>query len=65
MFLELQPTNQKSDCWVDCYFTTVLGRDAGHAKARPSDGIPVADIVAAWEAPFRSDDPAKGGCPAV
>ena len=60
-----QPSNQSSACWIDCYFTTMLGAQAGHSKVTSADGISLSDVVAAWDAPFASDDPSKGGCPAV
>jgi hypothetical protein len=28
-------------------------------------GVSLDDLVEAWDAPFNSDDAAKGGCPAI
>jgi len=63
----LQPTNTSSTCWVDCFFKAVLGPEGGtEAVTNTSAGIiPLADLLAMWEAPFASDDPAAGGCPAL
>jgi len=58
-----QPTNKTSTCWVDCYFRTLLGKRAGNAVSAPTDGMPLADVRAAWASPFQSDNPAQGGCP--
>eukprot|EP00755_Sulcionema_specki_P014778 Sspe_Gene.57631::Locus_31612_Transcript_2_3_Confidence_0.500_Length_1221::g.57631::m.57631 len=57
-----QPTNTSSTCWIDCFYTTTLGPDA----AKPGGaiaGIPLKDLITAWDAPFASEDPTKGGCP--
>eukprot|EP00035_Acanthoeca_spectabilis_P002609 m.88609 g.88609 ORF g.88609 m.88609 type:complete len:296 (+) comp11658_c0_seq1:82-969(+) len=60
-----QPTNQSSPCWVDCYFSTLLGPDSAHNISLPSAGMPITTIVAAWDAPFNSVDKSKGGCPSI
>jgi hypothetical protein len=60
-----QPTNRSSACWVDCYFRTLLGNNSAHGVASPTDGISVAEVRTLWDAPFESDDPTKGGCPAI
>ena len=60
-----QPLNKTSVCWVDCYYKTLLGAAAGEEVVAKTDGIALAKVVAAWDAAFGSDDPAKGGCPSI
>ena len=60
--------NTSSACWTRCFYDTVFGPNAGstaYPAGGPTVGMPAADIVAAWTAPFESEDPARGGCPAV
>mmetsp|Transcript_63364 Transcript_63364/g.147609 ORF Transcript_63364/g.147609 Transcript_63364/m.147609 type:complete len:321 (+) Transcript_63364:58-1020(+) len=54
--------NVSSPCWVRCFYTAVLGPDAGKPGGKVA-GIPLDSLVQAWTAPFQSDDPARGGCP--
>jgi len=58
-----QPTNRSSTCWTGCYFDTLLGSGSGASRVSNTAGIPINDVVAAWDHPFASDDPAHGGCP--
>ena len=61
-----QPTNQSSACWVNCFFSTVLGPDADHALKKPGNQTGALDIgkmASAWLSGFGSDDPSAGGCP--
>ena len=60
-----QPLNKTSVCWVDCYYRTLLGGGAGERVVAMTDGIAVAEVVAAWDTAFDSDDPAEGGCPNI
>ena len=50
--------------WVGCYESTVLGPTAGRAGGTVG-GMPLSQLVDAWEAPFRSEDTGAGGCPAL
>ena len=43
----------------------MLGPNAGHALAKPAEGLNLQAVRAAWAAPFLSDDPEQGGCPNV
>jgi len=56
-----QKTNTSAPCWVDCFYKAALGPDAGKAGGQVA-GMPVADLIAAWEKPFEPED--EGGCPA-
>jgi hypothetical protein len=56
--------NTSSTCWIECFETTVLGPDAGTPGGAIA-GMPVADLVKAWNAPFDSTDPQLSGCPAL
>eukprot|EP00933_Yihiella_yeosuensis_P055909 TRINITY_DN54869_c0_g1_i1.p1 TRINITY_DN54869_c0_g1~~TRINITY_DN54869_c0_g1_i1.p1 ORF type:complete len:347 (+),score=28.84 TRINITY_DN54869_c0_g1_i1:51-1043(+) len=56
--------NTTSECWTRCFYSTVLGVDAGKPGGAVT-GIPMDDLVHAWEAPFRTDDPLLGGCPGL
>lgn len=61
-----QPRNTTSDCWILCFFQTVLGRDPLHL-AKLTGAVPMTrpEIEEAWIAAFESDDPTNGGCPRV
>eukprot|EP01052_Picozoa_sp_SAG31_P032003 SAG31_NODE_3461_length_4248_cov_1.470234_2_plen_169_part_00 len=56
--------NTSDECWVRCLFVTVLGPASGdhNPKAR---GLSRAEMLEAWGRPFASDDPVRGGCPAL
>ena len=56
--------NTSSPCWIECFYGTVLGPDADRHGGKLA-GMPLADLVAAWNLPFASDDTAIGGCPAI
>lgn len=61
-----QPRNTSSTCWVGCFYETVLGAGAGSGPlSSPQAGMPFDLILKAFEKPFLSSDPSKGGCPAV
>lgn len=57
-------TNSSSPCWVNCFYSTVLGADAGKPGGQVA-GMPLQSLIDAWLSPFDSEDPAKGGCPGV
>jgi len=54
--------NNSSPCWADCFYKTVLGPNSGKAGGAIA-GMSLDSLLAAWKAPFESDDPSKGGCP--
>ena len=56
--------NTSDECWVRCLYVTVLGPASGdhNPKAR---GLSRAEMLEAWGRPFASDDPVRGGCPAL
>lgn len=56
--------NVSSPCWTRCFYRTALGPEAGRAGGAVA-GVPMEALVAAWTAPFWSEDPAQGGCPAL
>lgn len=57
------PTRNTSDvCWISCFYKTVLGPDSGTPGGAVT-GMAISDLVDAWDAPFNSNDPSKGGCP--
>jgi len=72
--------NATDPCWVRGFYQAVMGPDAGtpctetHLPYPPwhvynctysIGGLPVKDLVHYWTAPFESDDPSVGGCPAL
>eukprot|EP00035_Acanthoeca_spectabilis_P006054 m.119968 g.119968 ORF g.119968 m.119968 type:complete len:410 (+) comp13328_c0_seq2:32-1261(+) len=59
------PTDNTTKCWVDCYFDTVLGTGSSTSITDPNAGMSVSTLRDAWTAAFNSEDPSKGGCPAV
>ena len=60
------PRNTSSPCWIGCFYRTILGAEGmlPTGAAYPG-GMPYESLKAAWEAPFASNDPSRGGCPAV
>lgn len=60
-----QPTNSSSACWVTCFYETILGPGGGvpGGVVTPETGMPIDTLIKAWQAPFESDDPFRGGCP--
>jgi len=56
--------NTTDACWITCFYSTLLGPDAGHSGGKV-DGLPLEDLLAAWDAPFSSEDETKGGCKAL
>ena len=60
------PRNTSSPCWIGCFYHTILGAEGmlPTGAAYPG-GMPYESLAAAWEAPFASSDPSRGGCPAV
>ena len=61
-----QPANRSSECWVDCFFETLLGPGAATTLKPPgaqTGAMDVGHLADAWLSGLRHDDPAKGGCP--
>ena len=58
--------NTSSPCWIGCFYRTILGAEGmlPTGAGRPG-GMTYDALAQAWEAPFVSEDPAQGGCPAV
>lgn len=59
--------NTSSPCWIGCFYQTILGPKAMLPTPLPGfldEGMPLEDLVAAWAAPFNSENPKDGGCPA-
>lgn len=56
--------NTSSACWIKCFYATVVGPTAGQPGGTVA-GMPLEVLEQAWEAPFASDDPTKGGCPSI
>ena len=52
--------NTSSTCWIECFESTVLGPDAGTPGGAIA-GMALEDLVAAWNAPFDSDNPQLSG----
>ena len=61
--------NTSSPCWIGCFYRTILGAEGmlptGAGRAASPGGMSYSDLAQAWEAPFASSDPSRGGCPAV
>lgn len=53
-----------SSCFVTCVFKRMLGRSISFPNVSHT-GMSSAELVAPWLAGFDSEDPAKGGCPAL
>ena len=57
--------NTSSPCWAGCFSDAALGPQARHSTKHTDEGMTAAALMAAWSRPFESDDPKRGGCPAV
>ena len=57
--------NATDPCWIRGFYTAVLGPDASRPIGWKVGGLPMEELMRMWEAPFTSDDPTKGGCPAL
>ena len=56
--------NTTSECYIRCFYATVLGPHAGTGAIHPGDdGMPIDVLEAAWNQPFASEDRHQGGCP--
>ena len=60
------PRNTSSPCWIGCFYRTILGAEGmlPTGAGRPG-GMSYDALAQAWEAPFASSDPSRGGCPAI
>eukprot|EP00037_Helgoeca_nana_P017311 m.163931 g.163931 ORF g.163931 m.163931 type:complete len:310 (-) comp23933_c0_seq4:143-1072(-) len=56
--------NSSDPCWIGCFYDTVLGPDAGTPGGTIA-GMPLSDLLVAWNLPFATTDPTKKGCPAL
>ena len=57
--------NTTSACWIGCFYKTILG-PAGMLPFPDTDGgLTTNDLVAAWNAPFATEDTKLLGCPNV
>eukprot|EP00040_Diaphanoeca_grandis_P015248 m.77569 g.77569 ORF g.77569 m.77569 type:complete len:329 (+) comp25027_c0_seq1:92-1078(+) len=60
--------NVTDPCYLRCFYTTVLGPNADKPclPGQPCvTGMPLDDLLTAWDRPFVSEDPTLGGCPAL
>jgi hypothetical protein len=60
-----QPTNTTTDCWIECFFQTLLGRDPLHPEKILTKPLEKREVLSTWLAGFESDDESKGGCPQI
>lgn len=56
--------NTSSQCWIGCFFTTMLGPESGKVNGTIA-GMPYTTLLNAWMQPFRSTTEEEGGCPAI
>eukprot|EP00966_Prymnesium_polylepis_P169092 3909791-Prymnesium_polylepis.1 len=47
--------NTTSTCWIGCFYSTVLGPDAGRPGGEVT-GLSLADLLVAWNRPFLPED---------
>tara|TARA_B110001452_G_scaffold211127_1_gene181595 strand:- start:513 stop:1553 length:1041 start_codon:yes stop_codon:yes gene_type:complete len=57
--------NSSDPCWVRCFYSAVLGPNAGKPFGKVGGGLPLEQVLGYWRRPFESDDPAQGGCPGL
>jgi hypothetical protein len=58
--------NTSSECYILCFYRNVLGPNGSTQilnTTSPNFGIPVLELLAAWEKPFAPE--AQGGCPSI
>lgn len=58
--------NTSSECFIMCFYKNVLGPHGSTQlmnDTSPDFGIPVPDLLKAWDKPFQPE--ASGGCPAL
>jgi len=53
----------KSECWITCFFNTLLGPESSKALGKRGGGMDMNDIVNAWKNTFLPES--QGGCPKV
>ena len=53
------PRNVTSDCWISCFYNTILGPDSG-VPGGVITGLPLSDLVDMWNFPF-----SDGSCPGL
>lgn len=58
------PRNTSDPCWIQCFYETALGPEAGKPGGK-TEGMPLQTLLDAWNAPFESEDPHTGGCPHI
>lgn len=58
-FANCGPRNATSDCWIGCFFDTLLGTEARHSNNY--SGMPLQDVVDGWTKAFLDEE--EGGCP--
>jgi hypothetical protein len=75
-FFSLSASAALTACWVrrigaavltldvDVFVRAVLGPDAGTPGGTIA-GMPLSDLLVAWNLPFATTDPTKKGCPAL
>jgi len=73
--------NTTDPCWLRGFYVAVMGPEAGvpctvkripfwpfytyNCTGYVIGGLPVDELLAYWQAPFESEDPARGGCPGL
>lgn len=55
--------NSSSECWIGCFFDTLLGPGAKHDAVSPLGGMSVEQVERTWTDAFLPE--AQGGCPAI
>ena len=53
-------TDRTSDCYAQCYFTTLLGN-----RSQGVQPMPAGDVLGIFADAFASEDASKGGCPSL
>merc|ERR1719265_2421035 len=57
------PRNITSTCYIGCFMDAILGPQARKSSSSALGGMPMTDIVKAWDSAFLAES--EGGCPAV
>merc|ERR1712224_698476 len=57
------PRNSTSSCYIGCFMDAILGPQARKSSTVALSGMPLADIVKAWDSAFSAES--EGGCPTV
>eukprot|EP00043_Microstomoeca_roanoka_P000127 m.26864 g.26864 ORF g.26864 m.26864 type:complete len:287 (+) comp10137_c0_seq1:103-963(+) len=60
-----QPLNTSSTCWINCFYSTLMGPESANTFYRPEKAINASILHDAFLRPFASTNQTEGGCPSI